>query len=243
MRRAASLSLGVALLALVPLGASAASPQPGTARAPFVAPKHELMLSRSLIRLLSDGKQIVVTRSYRIRFVSNSSGYRIDGELVGVEVSAPPNLASLADLERSRPDTGLFPMQLDRRGVLQDQHVNEIDQAYRAKVRDRTNALLAQAQPGTGSGDKPAPVVKRMASKTPNSAWPQDLFNAVPGERSIDRTITLADGRTGLVHVDLKVADLLPCGMPQRFERVVTTELAGSRMVSREIFTFADIPK
>ena len=51
--------------------------------------------------------------------------------------------------------------------------------------------------------------------------------------------VTLSDGRVGKVYVVLKVDTLLPCGLPQHFERIVTTELSGVRMVSREVFAFS----
>ena len=85
----------------------------------------------------------------------------------------------------------------------------------------------------------PDEEARQLADGNGNSPWPADLFSARPGERSSERQVTLSDGRAGMVFVVLKVDALLPCGLPQRFERIITTELAGSRMVSREVFTLS----
>jgi len=47
----------------------------------------------------------------------------------------------------------------------------------------------------------------------------------------------LADGSLGEVDVVLRVEKWLPCGMPALFERVITTDLSGTRHVSRELWS------
>lgn len=242
MKRAAALCFGVALLALAPIDSAAVGARPVTASDRFVAPPGDMVMARTLIRELSDGKQILVKRSYRIRFARTAQGYRVDGDLIGVEVDAPPVLASLIDLEKRRVDTGLFPLQLDTRGMLARQNTEKVDMSYRAELQSRANAILAR-----NAGGKPDPAstaaVARIATRSPNSPWPQDLFHPVPGERQIERTVTLSDGRSGKVLIVVKVGELLPCGIPLRFERVVTTLLGGSSMVSHEVYTFAMAPQ
>ncbi|WP_309621546.1 hypothetical protein [Novosphingobium sp.] len=235
MKMSAALCAGVAALAVLPPGAVSGGAQASEASARFVPPAGEMVLARSLIRELSDGQQIVVTRRYTIRFSAVSEGYQIDGELIGVAVDAPPRLASLADLERRRVDPGLFPMQIDRAGILHDKAAGPSDPAVRSEVRLRATGILGSQSSGAETG----PLVGKIASGNGNSAWPADLFSARPGERSIERQVTLSDGRAGMVFVVLKVDALLPCGLPQRFERIITTDLAGSRMVSREVFTLS----
>ena len=235
MKLSAALCAGVAALAVLPLGAVSGGTQASEASARFVPPAGEMVLARSLIRELSDGQRIVVTRRYTIRFAAVPDGYQIDGELIGVDVDAPPRLASLAELERRRVDPGLFPMHIDRAGILDDKAIGAFDPAVRSEARLRATGILG-LQP---SGAETSGLVGRIANGNGNSPWPADLFSARPGERSSERLVSLSDGRAGMVFVVLKVDALLPCGLPQRFERIVTTELAGSRMVSREVFTFS----
>ena len=80
-------------------------------------------------------------------------------------------------------------------------------------------------------------LLAQLASDPRTSPWPTDLFTASNGERHQHRTVALPDGSQGEVDVLLKVAVMLPCGMPASFERVVTTQLAGTRRVSRELWT------
>jgi hypothetical protein len=235
MKLSAALCAGFAAIALLPLGAASGGALASEAGARFVPPAGPMILARSLIRELSDGKRIVVTRRYQIQFTATSEGYRIDGELVGVDIDAPPVLASLAEIERHRVDKGLFPMSLDRSGLLRVQTDSPMDQPARSELRQRATNLLSPQMPQTESGA----LVGKIASGNGHSPWPADLFNARPGERSVERPVTLSDGRAGVVYVVLKVDALLPCGLPGRFERVVTTELGGSLMVSREVFTLS----
>ena len=80
-----------------------------------------------------------------------------------------------------------------------------------------------------------------MAADPRTSPWPTDLFVAHDGERRQHRSVALADGSMGEIEVLLRVVKLLPCGMPAVFERIITTQLAGTRRVSREVWSFAPI--
>lgn len=238
MKLSAILGVSVAALALVPLGDAAGGAVADQASRQFVPPAGEVVLSRSLIRELSDGKQIVVSRRYQIRFVPIAGGYRVDGDLLGVTVEAPPMLASLADLERRRADPGLFPMNLGNDGLLHDQVPAPLDPGLRAGAQAQAGALLIPRADSTAGRAEVGRVIGKLAQAGAPSPWPADLFNAAPGERRLERQVNLTDGRTGAVEVVLRVDMLLPCGLPRRFERTVTTQLPGSRTVSREVFTF-----
>lgn len=242
MKLAAVLSLGAAALTLVPAGNASGGPMSGQgsdqATGQFIAPSGELVLSRSLIRELSDGKQIVVSRRYQIRFVPIATGYRVEGSLLSVSVEAPPILSSLADLERRRVDSGLFPVELGSDGLMRSQAPSTADPGFRTELQAQAGALLYPRTDGAAARAETGRVIGKLVQGAGTSPWPADLFNAKPGERRIERQISLADGRAGEVEVVLRVDALLPCGLPQRFERTVITRLPGSRSVSHEIFTF-----
>lgn len=243
MKLSAILGVSVAALALVPLGDAAGGAVADQAARQFVSPAGEIVLVRSLIRELSDGKQIVVSRRYRIRFVPIARGYRVEGDLLGVTVDAPPILANLADLERRRADPGLFPMELGNDGLLREQGPIPLDPRLRAEAQVQASALLVTRADNTAGQADAGRVIGKLAQGGAASPWPADLFNANPGERRLERQVNLADGRIGAVEVVLRVDALLPCGLPRRFERTVTTQLPGSRTVSHEVFTFEDAAK
>ncbi|MGB7655956.1 MAG: hypothetical protein WBL74_10800 [Novosphingobium sp.] len=238
MKLSVILGVSMAALALVPLGDAAGGALADRAARQFVPPAGEIVLARSLIRELSDGKQIVVNRRYRIRFVSIAGGYRVEGDLVGVSVEAPPILSNLADLERRRVDPGPFPMELGNDGQLREQSPTVPDPGLRAEVQAQAGALLLPRAETMAGRAEVGRVIGKLAQGGATSPWPADLFNANPGERRLERQVNLADGRTGAVEVVLRVDTLLPCGLPRRFERTVTTQLPGSRTVSHEVFTF-----
>lgn len=243
MKLSTVLSVSVAALALVPLSHATGGELADQTARQFVPPAGEIVLARSLIRELSDGKQIVVSRKYRIHFVPIAGGYRVEGDFLGVTVDAPPILSSLADLERRRVDSGLFPMELGTDGLLRAQAPALADPALRSEAQSRADTLLGTRANDAGGRAETGRVIGKLAQGGSASPWPADLFHANPGERRIERQVNLADGRIGAVEVVLRVDGLLPCGLPRRFERTVTTQLPGSRTVSHEVFTFEDLAR
>lgn len=236
MRLGKILLAGVA--ALVPLahvqsqGVAAAA-----TRSTFVAPSGDVVLARTVIRQLGDGKLITVTRRYKVQFVPVDGGYRLDGELIDVAVDVPPALNKLADIERNRPDTGLFPMMLDSQGFIRNSDPQVVDRESRARIFSEASSFLGSSGLNAPDRQDSIKVVGQLTSNAPNSPWPADLFNPQPGERRQERDVAMPDGRTGQVIVVIRVGSLLPCGLPHQLEREVTTVLAGSQRVSREVFT------
>ena len=196
-----------------------------------------MVLSRTVIRELSDGKQIVVERSFRVQFVPSGNGFMLTGAPIGVKVDVPPVLAAMGDLERRRSEPGPFPLMIDSRGsihplsaaVLPDQHAREAAQ-------QAGSSLLMSAALSDQTKRESLQALAVMASGTRGSPWPVDLFNATDAERHQHRTMTLADGSQGEIDVLLRVEKWLPGGIPALFERIITTELSGTRRVSREVW-------
>lgn len=240
MKSFAALGARVVVFGLIPMCTGAGMVLADRPARQFVPPAEDVVMVRSLVRELSDGNQVVVSRKYRLRFAPLAEGYEVDGVLLGVTVDAPPLLAGLADLERNRVDVGLFPIALGNDGLLSGQ--TPPAPAQSSEVRRQAGALLGariartEAVGGPGIGNR---LLDRLAQNGATSPWPADLFRSRPGERRFGREISLADGRTGAVEVVLRVDTLLPCGLPRRFERTVITQLPGSRTISHEIFTFA----
>jgi hypothetical protein len=218
--------------------------QPGSALAEAVAsrfapPSNTLTLTRTVYRSLSDGKEIVVTRRYAIRFSPEVDGYRLDGEFIGAEVDAPPALAGLAEIERKRLDTGLFPARLDSYGLIRSMG-GKIDPEAKQKTIDAAGKVLAKSPIGGEAKRESVGLVSQLANGASPSAWPRFLFNPGAGERVDTRKVPLPDGSQGEVEVRVSAEGLMPGGMAHKVERVITTRLEGTTRVSREVWTLSN---
>jgi hypothetical protein len=239
MSARACLLAGAAILltALAPVELAQADASRPQAR--FAPPAEQLILSRTVIRELSDGKQIKVTRRYAVQFAATESGFQLDGKLVDVSVDVPPLLGGLAEIERKREETGMFPVRIDSSGtILAGQQGAQVDRSARDEMTAKASYVLA----GTGMPKENLQLGTRFVSQTmqapPRSSWPADLLRIQPGEHRQSRIVALASGEEGRIEVVTRVDSLLPCGLPRTIERTVTTVLAGSRRVSREIWAF-----
>lgn len=225
------------LPALAPLSLAGAVAPEHEAR--FAPPTEGLILTRTVIRELSDGKQIKVTRRYAVQFAADDRGYRLDGKLVGVSVDAPPILNNMAEIERRRNDPSIFPVYIDSTGgVLVDSGAGQGDRLARDQMADEARGVL------TGSGMPEqnlqfgSHLISQVSQSAPGSPWPIDLFRVRPGEHHQARVVTLPGGGEGRVEVVTKVDLLLPCGLPRTIERTIVTLLSGSKRVSHEIWAF-----
>ncbi len=195
-----------------------------------------MVLSRTVIRELSGGAQIVVKRRFRVQFQRDGEGFVLTGTPMDVSVEVPPILARLGDLERQRSEQGPFPILLDGQGLIR-RTVAPNDADARQRGQQAANTIISAAAMPAKRKREGEQLLAQLATDPRTSPWPTDLFAASNGERHQHRTVALADGSQGEVEVLMKVAFLLPCGMPASFERVVTTQLAGTRRVSRELWT------
>jgi hypothetical protein len=204
----------------------------------FDPPQVPLELTRTLWRDLRDGKQVMVRQRFELRFSSDGAGYRVDGKLVGTEVTAPPALAGLAEIERSRVDAGGFPLMLDHAGHIRSEDGSG-DPAARAALAAKAGTLSSgpnltaseQARVRTG-------LAQLIASARP-TGWPIDLFNPARAARHERRELDLPGGDRGAVDVTIQVDGLQPGHLPRAFERRVVTELDGVSRSSREVWEIA----
>lgn len=242
MRAAAFLLASAALLPV--LGSQWA--YAALAQAPhaqFSPPSVPMVLSRTVVRELSGGQQVVVQRRYRVQFLPDGDGFLLTGTPIDVSVEVPPILARLGDMERQRSELGPFPMLLDRHGL-----INSTDAGKGANMLARKDSQQA-AQGVINAATMPASrkhegeqLLGQLAIDPRTSPWPADLFVASNGERRQHRTVALPDGSQGEIDVLLKVGQLLSCGLPASFERVITTQLAGTRRISREMWSLEPAP-
>lgn len=233
----ALLLAGVAALLPASISGALADAPGQIAATRFVPPSTPLLLTRTLYRALADGKQVVVTRRYLIRFTSDGDGYRVDGELLAAEVEAPPVLAGLAELERKRTDHGLFPALLDPQGMIRHGGAGQPDPQVRLQAVARANAVIGGTTMPADAKRERSGLLGQVAAAPASTAWPIFLFNPGAGERVETRRLPLPDGREGQVETRIRAQGLTPGGIAQMVERIVTTRLAGTIRTSREVWT------
>jgi hypothetical protein len=205
----------------------------------FSPPSGTLVLTRTLYRSLPDGKEIVIARRYTIRFSPEDDGYRLDGELLGADVVAPPVLANLAEIERNRPDRGLFPARLDSDGMIRGSDMGPVDSGARQQAVGGATSLIARAPLPTGTKQESNQFLAQVAKASSGTAWPRFLFNPGQNERRESREIALPDGTVGHVEVRVHAEGVMPSGLARMVERTVTTRLSGTERVTREVWTLA----
>lgn len=237
MTRQAILVAGLA--AMMPAAATIlpvmAAADTGAAR---FAPPERAIMTRTVWRYLSDGQQIVVTRRYAVEFALAAEGYRLNGALIEASVDAPSDLAAFAELERQRPDTTTFPIVLDRTGrIVSDGRMPD------GAAREQAAALARKAIGGAAidarTRDQALGQVASLSAMSAVTPVPGDLFQPHPGERRETRKLALPGGAEGEVEVAVRVDVAGEGRLPQQVERVVTTRLAGTTKVSREVWSFA----
>lgn len=230
--RLLALALLIDCAVLAPVSAAQDTP------ARFDAPQTEMLLTRVLSRTLPDGNMIVARRSYAVKFEREGGGFRVNGRLIDVNVDAPPSLRQLAELERLRPDKGMFPIRLDSDGMIVEDDPPEHDEAVEraatvAAARIGTSGLSAidslQAQA----------FIRQMRSRPPGSRWPADLFRPVANRKSETRSVPLPGGMSGQVVIEIDAQSSASTGLLASFDRTVTTDLQGDKRVTHERWTLS----
>jgi len=239
---ASSGSLRTVLLAsaaaILPFAALSLAPGPAAAStlSPFIPSGEPMVLTRELRRPLPGGIVIATKRSYRVRFVREDGGYRVDGELIGVEIEAPKQFEALAALERARPDSHMFPMRVDGNGRFVATDSQQTGFAERA-------GQVAQSLVPTGlaaSEARDASAFIGQATANPvQTAWPEDLFRPSPGKHSDRHVMSLPGGKTGEVAVEIDADVDAASGLVKTLQRHVTTRLGDSTRVTHETWTLA----
>ena len=199
----------------------------------FAPPSDPIMLTRTVWRSLYDDKEIVSRRRYAIRFVPRGDGFAVFGELVESAVDAPPALFALAELERSRADSFLFPMQLDSNGRMVAEK-QSLDSAVHGQGARTAQQMVRASQLTNPEKDQAESLIDQMAGIGGGADWPMDLINPERQKRQEMRRMKLPGGGEGEINVSLTVQGLLQGGLPRTVERTVVTELAGTRKITRE---------
>ncbi len=221
------------------LPAFSASPRIVRAQDKVFTPPHEPMLyTRRIERSLPGDARFTVSRSFAIRFEEEPRGYRVEGEQVSVEVEAPESLAPFAAMERERRERALFPLLLDRHGLIagdiEDPAPPRLDQAVHEVLR----RIAGMKVPET---DK-AELTRFVRAVHANAAellteLPQDLFVPAGEQSSESRTLTLPGGAEGVVTVAYTAETEPTTGLMRSARREVVTRFDGSLRRTLESWT------
>lgn len=201
-------------------------------------PAGRLTLTRVLERGLGDGKALTVTRSWECTFTLHNKGARISARQTDVQVDAPAPLSALADFEKRRTVTGLFPMLLDDRGLIVDWSGEgaSIDRAVEL-AREKLEAGQLAASDRADAARYMAEMGRVAASVI--SSVPRDLFYPTTANQYEQRNIDLPGGGVGSYELTLKAETQGNSGLLHRSERRIVTRIGGSSRASREEWSIA----
>lgn len=226
------------IAALGPAALGHAAPA-AVSSARFSPPDGPVLVSRTVVRSLYDGKEVRATRRYLVWFRPEADGWRIEGELREVIVEVPPALEQFAGLERNRTEPGFFPILLDAAGRLKPRREPPIGDGTRARAAAIGEMMIAGAITAPGPRNQAnAMLTQVVMAGNGGTAWPEDLFNPQRAEMTETRDIALPDGNRGRIEIVVRATGLGPGKLPGRVERSVVTDLGTNRRTSREIWTF-----
>jgi len=216
-----------------------ADPVDSSAFAPLGEP---LLVTRTVVRTLHDGKEIVARRSYLVSFAPDGDAFTVNGRLVASEITAPPALQAIAELERARPDSGTFPIALDRSGLARAGSVPASPSSANADAARAARALVAGADVAIADKREADAFIAEAAARGSAIPWPAELFSPAAADRHDRRSVALANDENGTVEVTHRITARLPNGAPAGFIREVVTEIGATRRVSREEWTILPRP-
>ena len=204
----------------------------------FAPPRGPMLYTRRIERSLPGGHRFSVSRSFAIRFREEARGYRVEGEQVAVEVDAPESLESFAAMERQRREGSLFPLLLDRQGMIaaeaEAEEAPRLDQAVQEALQRIAQLPVPQADEADLTSFVRAVHANAAQLLT---ALPRDLFAPADQGSSESRTLALPGGSEGVVTVAFD-ADAEPItGLMRSARREIVTEFAGSLRRTMESWT------
>lgn len=204
----------------------------------FAPPAGSMRYTRRLERALVDGANLVVSRSFAVRFVPEAGGFRIDGEQIAVAVEAPPQIEALARLERERVETGVFPLLLDGGGAIRAVAPMAASALLDAAVREVDARIERWQHTPTERAELHAFVeaVHRSAGRL-TTELPRDLFVPVDCPREESRPLALPGGEVGRVRILFDAARDPATGLMREARREVVTEVSGTARRTLESWT------
>jgi hypothetical protein len=167
--------------------------------APIRLPDTSLRLERVLEREVGGDAMVRVRRSWEVFFERLGRGITVTGRQTGAEVNAPPNLAALAQIERQRDTSAMFPLLLGEDGmILPTPGRLEDEDSVTAAVRT-AESMIAEQPVSRAERERHRFYLAQVHAAGNNllDTFPPDLFFplGIPVERS--EAVALPDGLLG----------------------------------------------
>ncbi|GAA4642297.1 hypothetical protein GCM10023115_04860 [Pontixanthobacter gangjinensis] len=189
-----------------------------------------MLFTRKLIRELTDGALIEITRRFEIRFNRLGQGYRIEGIQTAVEAIVPPKLDGLARIEKQRDESGLFPILLGSEGLILNANTSsnqpEIDKAVAYAIEKLESV-------NTEDSGKFLQALQNSASQA-LTHLPRDLFVPRTPESLHARALPLPDGSVGQIKIAFRARTSDTSGLMTHASRTVETSVNATTRTSIE---------
>lgn len=218
----------LAVLPMLPAPLAAAS------RARPAFPSATLVLERTLDRHLADNALIRVTRCWSCTFQALGAGAVVDASQISAKVDAPPSLAAFARMEEARDASAIFPVQLDRSGLIVGWDEETGPDIGTAVARAMDVIEAAVANPGERQEARSFISSIGNAASGLVSQVPRDLFYPATGQSVETQPVTLAGGLQGSFEVAIAASADPQTGLLRQSERRVTTRIGDSSCETRE---------
>jgi hypothetical protein len=220
-------------------------PWPTSARAaaahPIAPPLGPMLFTRRLTRELPGDAAIVAERGFEVRFATLPDGFAIDGAQVSSSVEAPPSLAAYAEIERQRVETGLFPLELDARGLIRRTPSASSPATLERGVELALAQVKAMPLPAADKDEARAFLLGlEQAAGRINGAPPIDLFTPPPAPEEARRDVALPGGLSGSISSRFSGTVSPATGLLATAERIVVTQTAGSTRRTIEEWRLSD---
>lgn len=200
-------------------------------------PQGTFVLTRQIERVMADGTSIAVIRRWQIRFEPSGRGMQVLGHQISAEVDAPPRLAELAQVERTRPTDGMFPILLSGDGRIFGAGDDREGDAVAEALRIASEMIARVDGPEQATDAALSNLALLQAAGTSLlETLPADLFFPLTGAQDERRALTLPGGEQGDIELH-RMASSGADGMLERIERRVISTLGNSRRESRETWS------
>lgn len=217
--------------------------QAGAARAAtagFNPPGGKMVLLRNVQRELADGAMIAVQRRWSIEFIPDSVGFLVTGQQLSADVSAPPALEFLAQLERERVESGLFPMHLSPQGVITGAgSTPDSTQFNRAAALAKDHIARAKLTEGDEQAAQRMLASLQQSTAHLASKLPHDLFFPKNAEWHGERDIALPNGEAGKIAIFFNARLCADGGVLAHAERQIVTTVGITSRTAQETWSLS----
>lgn len=203
-------------------------------------PTDAMVLTRKLVRHLSDGNAIIVTRSWRLDFTVQARGIAVNGKQVSVKVEAPPVLARFVEIEEARTTDGMFPLLLAEDGTIMAAG-NQSDKNDVQSAIDAALALFRERGLSAANARTQGQIMTQMQSAGSSALeqLPGDLFYPSTTPFSEVRTVALPEGAQGEFEVNWTASVHDGTSLLKTARREIITRIGDSERRSIEEWSLA----